>query len=171
LPGPVLRVQHLGSREAGEDLDAERFGLLGQPAHHVAQADDVVAVVAEAVREQEERRRRGAAAFLEEQEAVGRDRLIQRRPLLLPVGNQLAQSARIHDRAGQDVRAGLGPLLEHDNRDLLRTFGGELLQTDRRRQTGRAGANDGDVVLHRFAGAVRSQDLVGCHVFLATKLV
>ena len=49
----VVVVQHLGGGEAGEDLDAQRLGLLRQPAHDVAEADDVVAVVVEAVGQEE----------------------------------------------------------------------------------------------------------------------
>jgi hypothetical protein len=39
--------QHLVRGESGKDLDAERLGLRAEPAAEVAQADDVVAVVAE----------------------------------------------------------------------------------------------------------------------------
>src|SRR5690606_10737578 len=42
-------VQHFGGGEAGEDLDAERFGLLRKPAANVSEARDVVAVVLEGV--------------------------------------------------------------------------------------------------------------------------
>src|SRR5262249_15420978 len=41
----VLAVEHLGGSEARIDLDAKSFGLGGQPAAEVAEADDVVAVV------------------------------------------------------------------------------------------------------------------------------
>ena len=37
--------------KAWVDLDPRSLGLLTQPAHHVAEADDIVAVVSEAVRE------------------------------------------------------------------------------------------------------------------------
>ena len=65
------------------------------------------------------------------------------------------------------MRAGLRALLEHDDRDLVRALGGELLQADRGGQAGRAGADDRDVVLHRFAGAVLGEDLVRGHRCLA----
>jgi hypothetical protein len=48
LTEPFVVVEHLGRRKAGEDLDAEVFCLLGQPARDGAQADDVVAVVVQA---------------------------------------------------------------------------------------------------------------------------
>jgi hypothetical protein len=45
-----LVVQHFGGGKAGEDLHAQRLGLLAQPFGDRAQADDVVAVVVEARR-------------------------------------------------------------------------------------------------------------------------
>jgi hypothetical protein len=60
LPTPMLPVatpftrrfvvQHLGGGKAGEDLHAQRFGLFTQPLGDGAQADDVVAVVVQALR-------------------------------------------------------------------------------------------------------------------------
>ena len=41
----VLVIEHLGGGEARIDLDAQRLGLLAEPATDVAQADDVVAVI------------------------------------------------------------------------------------------------------------------------------
>ena len=42
----AVRVEkHFGGGEARVDLDAQRLGLLTQPAHHVAEADDEVALV------------------------------------------------------------------------------------------------------------------------------
>src|SRR5207237_2918491 len=48
-------VEHLGRGEAGKDLDAERFGLLAEPAADVAEAHHIIAVVLEARRQQESR--------------------------------------------------------------------------------------------------------------------
>ena len=101
------------------------------------------------------------AGLGQEQEAVVGDRLVQRRAVFLPVGNQLVERARVHDRAGQDVRAGLRALLEHARPRLLALLGGELLQADRRGQAGRAAADDDDVVFHRFARAVLGEDFFG----------
>ena len=68
----VLVVEHLGGGEAGIDLDAQRLGLLAEPAADVAQADDVVAVVVHQPRHQEvgEAERAGLG---EEQELVVAD--------------------------------------------------------------------------------------------------
>ena len=70
----------------------------------VAEADDVVAVVLEAVRQ----RQTGtlvAPVSRQEQEAVVGDAAGQRRAFFLPVRHQLGDRTRIHDRARQDVRA------------------------------------------------------------------
>ena len=52
LTAAVVVVEHLGGGEAGEDLDAQRFGLLRQPPDDVREADDVVAIVVEVCRQQ-----------------------------------------------------------------------------------------------------------------------
>src|SRR5690606_10083037 len=123
--------QYLVGGEAGEDLHAQRFGLRAEPARDRAQRDDVVAVVVEAVG-QEEGRRGFRAVLVEEQELVARDRLLQRRAALGPVGKQFRQRARIHDRAREDVRAGLRTLFQHAYRRLAPHFRRQLLQADRR---------------------------------------
>jgi len=62
--------------------------------------------------------------------------------------------ARIHHRAGQDVGADLAAFFQHADVHVLAFFGRQLLEADRRRQAGRAAANDHDVVFHRLARAV-----------------
>ena len=47
---------------------------------------------------------------------------------------------------GADLRA----LFEHRDIDLVIMLQAELLEPDRRRQTGRPGADDDDVIFHRF---------------------
>ena len=46
--GAALVVKHFGAGEPGEDFDAQRLGLLAEPAHDIAEAHDVVAIVDEA---------------------------------------------------------------------------------------------------------------------------
>ena len=162
LDGAVVVVEHFGRSEAGEDFHADALGMRRHPAHHVAEADDVVALVVH---------RQGhqpvgcapSASLGEEQDVVAGHRLIERRAELLPVRDQLADRARVHHRAGQDVRAGLGPLFEHDDRHLLALLCGELLDADRGGQAAGAGADDEHVVLHRFARAVFFEDGLGGH--------
>jgi hypothetical protein len=138
--------QHLVRGESGEDLDAERFGLRAEPAAEGPQADDVVAVVLEAAG-QEQGRHAQRAFLAKKQEAIFGDRNAERRAFLLPVGDELGEGARVHDRAREDVRADLRALLEHADRGLRR----QLLQPDGGREPRRSAADDDDVVLHGFA--------------------
>ena len=62
-------------------------------------------------------------------------------------GEQRVEAAGVEDGAGEDVRADLGALLQHDDREV----GVELLQPDRRGEAGGAGADDDDVVFHGLA--------------------
>ena len=63
--------------------------------------------------------------------AAGRDRSRQS-------GSSRSRPIGSNDRAGEDMRADLRALLDHDDRQA----GVELLEPDRRRQAGRAGADD-----------------------------
>jgi hypothetical protein len=158
----VRVVKHFGSGKTGEDVDTEAFRLLRHPAHDAPQADDVVAVVLEAVGE-DEFWGRSRSGFAQEQELVRSDFLVQRRAEFAPVREQLGNRLRVHDRARQDVRARLGPLLENDDRDLLALQSGELLEADRAREAGRPRADDHDVVFHRLARAVLFEDVLWEH--------
>jgi hypothetical protein len=86
-----------------------------------------------------------------------------------PSAFQSGISSGVHDRARQDVRAGLGAFFEHDDRQLGAFFGGQLLQANGRRQPARAAADhdhdhDHDhVVVHRFSGSVLGQDVCWNH--------
>ncbi|MCY1510845.1 hypothetical protein D9M68_452340 [compost metagenome] len=159
----VLVVEHFGGREAGEDFHAEVLGLLRQPLGEGAQADDVVAVVLEAGR-QEGVGRAQARLFAQEHHGVVGHGLVQRGAEFLPVGQQLVERARVHDGARQDVRAGLGTLLEHHDGDFLLLLGGELLEADRGREAGGAAADHDHVVFHGFARAELGEDFVVRHV-------
>ena len=55
LHRPVVVEQDFGGREAGEDLDAQRFGLAGQPARHIAEACGVGPFIVHERRHQERR--------------------------------------------------------------------------------------------------------------------
>ena len=144
---PRLVLEQLGRGEAGIDLDPQRLGLLPEPAHHIAEADDVVALVVHLRR----RRQPERPGLGEVEELVARDRRVQGGSLLLPVRDQLVQRARLEACTREDVGAHLRALLENADRDLRTLLGRELLQSDRRGQPGRAGADDDDVIFHRFA--------------------
>ena len=146
----VAVVEHFGGGEAREDLDAEFFRLRSQPTHDIGQADDVVAVVDEAVRQQPVRVRVRLVLGQEVETVLGHRR-VERRTALLPVGDELVDRPRVHDRARQDVRAELGALLEDDDAHVLPGLRSALLDADCRREARRTAADDDDVVLHGFA--------------------
>ena len=106
LDGAVIVVKHFCSRKTGEYLNAGGFRLLGQPAHHIAKADDVVAIVVKTVRHKK-CRSLGAAGFGKEQHFVSRHGLCQGCAQRLPVGDQLGQRTRVHHGAAQNMGAGL----------------------------------------------------------------
>ncbi len=138
--------QRLGGGEAGVDLHPERLGLGAEPAHHVAERGDVVAVVVQRRR----RRQLDGAVLGKEQEPVIRGRRGERRAELLPVRQQLVQRARLDHRAGEDMGADLAALFHHADR----RFGGKLFEADRGGQAGRAGAHDHHIEFHLLAHGV-----------------
>ena len=147
----ALVVEDFGGRKTRVDLHAQRLGLLREPPAHVAEARDVVAVVVHQRRQQPPRHAVGAVGRQDEEAVLG-DRRGDRRALRLPVGQELADALGVDDGAGQDVRADLGALFEHAHRHFALLLRGELLQPDRRGQSGRTPADDHDVVFHGFAG-------------------
>jgi hypothetical protein len=142
----LFGVQDFGAGKTGEYIDPEGFGLGTQPAAHLAQTDDVIAVVLEALRQHEIRHIETAGAG-EEGKTVVADRRIQRCVLRLPVGNQFGQRARIHHRAGKYVRADFTAFFDQANTDLRI----DLLEPNRRRKAGRSAAHNDDVKLHSLA--------------------
>ena len=96
-------------------------------------------------------RHRELALFAEHPMMVFGHRHGQRRPLVLPVRNQLIERDRIDHRARQDVGADLASLFENAHRKLTLGLIGQLLEADRRAQPGGAGADDDHVIGHGFA--------------------
>ena len=142
----VLGVEDFGGGETGIDLDLQCLRLLAEPAAQIAEADDVVAVVVHLRRGEEPDR----PLFGQEQELVLGRRRQQRRPAVLPVGEQLGERPRLEHRAGKNMGADLRALLDDADIDFAAGVGGHLLEPDRRRQAGRAGADDDDIIFHRF---------------------
>ena len=75
--------------------------------------------------------------------------------LLAPAGQQPVDADRIDDGAGEDVRADLAALFQHDDGEL----GIDLLEADGRGKAGRAGADDDHVEFHAFAFDIAHQPL------------
>ncbi|MNI28559.1 hypothetical protein D3C73_823390 [compost metagenome] len=124
--GAVVVVQHFNRGKAGEDVHAQRLGLLAHPFDDIAQADDVVALVVETGRQHPVRR--GARAGLgQEHELVLRDRHGKRCAFFFPIGDQFGQRQRVHDGAGQDVCTQFRAFLKDAYADFLILFSGQLL--------------------------------------------
>ena len=113
--------QHLGGREARIDLDAELLGLRGRDSGRRCRAS--------------RRSCRGCSSASAWPRWAGARRLRGRgtgtRPrstsvfsgrvrVLAPVGQQPVEADRVDHRAGEDVGADLGALLDDDDRDLAR---------------------------------------------------
>ncbi len=112
-----------------------------------AERDDVIAVIAHQRRHQHVRQaqRTGGA---ENEEVIGRHLRLERViGLRAPAGQQGIHAGRIDHGAGEDMRADLGALLQHDDRQIRI----DLFQADRGGEPRRAGADDDDVELHAFA--------------------
>src|SRR5882762_7564300 len=85
------------------------------------------------------------------EKAIVARRGVERRPALAPIREELVERPRLKDGAREDMGADLGALLDDANPELAPRRRGELLQTDRRRKTGRPGPDHDDVILHPLA--------------------
>ena len=158
----VFVVKHFSRSEAWEYLNAQAFSLFTQPLGHIAQADDVVAVVLKALGQQKIGDAK-AALFPQENHGVVGDRLVQGGAQRFPVGDQFRQGTRVHDSARQDVCPRFRAFLKHNDRNILARFSRHLLESDRCGQAARATSDHDHVVFHGFAGAVCGQDFFVGH--------
>ena len=154
----VVVEQHFGGGEARIDFDAERLRLAGEPAADAAERDDEVAVVAHQ-RRHGEIRQPDRASCVEPIEAVVGDRGLDRRVLAAPVRQQAVEPGRIDHRAGQDMGADLGALLD-DHHGNIRI---DLLEADGGGEAGGAGADYHHVEFHRLAGGQVSHGCLLAH--------
>ncbi len=158
------------------DRDAELLGAFGQPAADLVDRRDPVAVVPHG------RRRRDADRALAAQvvDALALDRRDERHVLGEHAGEELAERPRVHDRAGEQVRAGRLALLHHRDRHVaeplgqLRALLEELRRANRRGEARRAAADDQDpdvdALVRRVRGlgdelvdVVRRREVSGAH--------
>ena len=139
----------LGPGKPRIDLHPQRFGFGAEPAAEGGEADDIVAVVLKAARQQHVWNPPTLAGG-EDDKAVLGHRGFNRRAAFAPVRDQLIQRARVHHRAGQDMRADFSALLDDADADLLTVPGSALLEPDRRRQPRGAAADDQHIELHRL---------------------
>ncbi len=147
---PLVVVDHIGGGVAGEDVGTHGFGLIAQPAHQLAQADDVVAFVVHGLGQECIGGQYRALFAQQEVHLVMADRHIQGRAALLPIGEQLVECGRLEDRSGQAVRAEFRAFLDHADLDLLASLFSHLENTAGAGQSGRARADDDDIELHYF---------------------
>jgi hypothetical protein len=144
-------VEHVGRGEAGQHVDAERLGLAREPPAEVAQADDEIAAIPQRARNEEFGNAHAAVRAREPLDTLRRHARLDRRTALAPIGEQLVERARLEDRSRNDVRADGRAFLDDPDRKLAACGARELRQPTRRRETGRAGADDDDIELHAFA--------------------
>ncbi len=142
----------------GQDRRPELLRLLGEEAAELRDRDDEVAVVPH--------RRRGGdpqgALRGQEVDALVRDLAVARQlrdPQ--PVLEEAPQRQRVDDRAGEQVRARTGALLEDRDRHVAEPLGRlgmlreQLSEADRAREPGGAGADDQQADLDPLVGRVR----------------
>ena len=117
---PMLDEQPVG-RGLGKDERTARLGELREVPRHLGDRDDPVAVIAE-----RRRRRNPERALAREQvHALARHLAVGGDPveLLGPALEQAPNGARVHDRAGEQVRAGLLALVDECDRNLAEALG------------------------------------------------
>ena len=140
-------IKDLGAGEARKDIDAQgrRFGA--QKAYDIAKRADEIAMIIHEARHDEigQPERPRAAKHIE---PVGGHLRLQRPVLILaPSGEEFVKSARIDDRAGQNMGAEFGAFFDDDDRN----FRAKLFEADRGGETGGASAGDHDIEIHGFA--------------------
>ncbi len=112
---------------------------------------------------------RSARALRQQVDALALDLAVVRHVVdRQPVAEQPAQRARVDDRAGEQVRAGLLALLDDRDRHVAEPLGGlgrlleQLAEPDRAREAGRAAADDQHADLDPLVGRVgRRGDRLG----------
>src|SRR4029078_11164608 len=142
-------------RSLGQDDGTHGLGLLREEAAELGHREDDVAVVPHRRRRRDPECRTarqhvyGLARYL----AVGRKVGGSQAPL-----EELAQRRRIDDRAGEEMRARLLPLLEHGDGDVAEALADlgvlleQLAETDRAGETPWAGPDDEDAHVDALLG-------------------
>src|SRR5262249_19661123 len=118
LDRAVLAEDRFRHGDAGINLDARLFRLLGEPAAEAAETADIAAVIAHQ-RRHEDVGDTDAACLPEVIEAILADLGRQRRALLAPIRDQRVEAYGVDHGTGENVRADLGALLQNDNGDVL----------------------------------------------------
>ena len=139
-------------REAGKDVDAHPLGLVAQPAADLADAGREVPRVVHG-------RGRGdldLPVLAQQVDGFLDDLVLERKVLVLELGKELAEGARVHHGAGEVVLAQGAGLVQHGDLGLAQGAAGlgvlldQARELDGARQPGRAGAHDHHVHLDRL---------------------
>src|SRR6185312_7230838 len=135
--GALCIRQHVDGGGHREDVDAKRLRLVAEPADEIAERSND-AVMRPHQRRQQPVGQHDIGGAAEDVEAVPGDRGTDGRTLFPPVGNELGEADRVHHGAGEDMPTDLRGLFDHGDACLLPL----LLETNGRREAGRAGADD-----------------------------
>ena len=117
----ITVVEHVRCREAGEHVHAQLLGPFPHPTAQIAEADGVLADVAQVPRDGEAGHLQTVHAIRQVIPQVLRDRCRKGRSLVRPVRQQLVQRARLEHRARQDVGTDFGAFLDQANRHFAPT--------------------------------------------------
>ena len=150
LHAAILVIQDFRRSEAGEDFDAQPFGLFRQPAAQIAQRPGIGALIVHPARRHDVRHRHLAGFGQEPVLIVCHRRFRHRAAHVAPFREKLVQRTGIDHGARQDMGADFRPLFQHAHRQFLTSRIGQLLQSDRGGQSGRAAPHDHDVIGHRI---------------------
>ena len=149
---PLPFEEPFDRRHRREHVGTRGFKEPSHPLFEIAEGDDVVPVVSKRGREERESDLPGSR---EVEEIVARDLALDRRALLLEIGDQLLERPRIEHAARDPMRSDLGGFLEHRDRNLAEPLVlrralvllEELGQAQRAREARRAAAHEEDVDL------------------------
>ena len=120
-------IKDLGAGEARKDIDAQGHRFRAQKAHDIAKRADEIAMIIHQARHDEIGQPEGAGGA-EHVEPVGGHLRLQRPVLILaPIGEEFVESARIDDRAGQNMGAEFGAFFDDHDRNFRR----KLFEADR----------------------------------------
>ena len=136
--------EQLPGGRLGNDRDAELLRALGEPAAHLREGRDVVAVIPHCRGRRDAQRALGGEVV----EALVHDRATEGHVLRVHAGEELAKGPRVDDGAGEEMCAGCAAFLHHCDRHLAEAFTHvralleELGQANCRREASRPSSHD-----------------------------
>lgn len=148
----ALRIlQQLRRCKPRQYFDTQRFGLPGQPAAELAQADNVLAGVVQVVWKQGTWNAQATTCTQQVVQLFAPDRSGDWCVHLPPVGKQLVQSTGVKNGAGKDMGADFGSFFNDADAQFPLCLPGKLGQAACGGKPGRSGADDQHIKVHAFA--------------------